>query len=135
MCLLKTVHVRRSDEQHDGCKQSEKERKPGKDYGDSHYIQKAFLVLAWVLKKSYEQKKKTPTILNPLINTRYIQGVFYSIHNITWKLYSIQIGINPRTPFSVKDGQRDEHRKQPSARGHQQNSLEEQSTAERIGTT
>lgn len=45
MRLLKTVQVRRSDEQHDGCKQSEKERKPGEDYGDSHY-QKYWL--AWV---------------------------------------------------------------------------------------
>ena len=83
--------------------------------------------------KECEQHKKTPTILNPLINTRYIQGVFYSIDNVTWKLYSIQIGVNLRTPFSVKDGQRDKYRKQPSAGGDQQNSLEEQSTAERLG--
>ena len=78
---------------------------------------------------------KTPTILNPLINTRYIQGVFHSIDNVTWELYSIQIGINFCAPFSVEDGQRDEYRKQPSAGGYQQNSLEEQSTAERLGAT
>ena len=35
-------------------------------------------------------------ILNQLINTRYIQGVFYSFHHVTRELYSAQIGVNMR---------------------------------------
>ena len=35
----------------------------------------------------------------------------------------------------MKDGQRNEHRKQPRARDYQENSLERQGTAERLGAT
>ena len=54
MRLLKTVHMRRSDEQHDSCKKSEKEREPGKDYGDSHYP-KYWLALKYEQYKNHLQ--------------------------------------------------------------------------------
>ena len=66
-----------------------------------------------------ETERKELTIQNPFVNTRNIQGMLYSMYYITGKLYAIQIGINPRTPFSVKDGQRDEDSKQPGVGRYQ----------------
>ena len=63
--------------------------------------------LVWVWKGT----KNPLTILNPLINARYIQSIFYSGDNVTWELYPIQVGVNLFTPFSVKDGQTDEYQK------------------------
>ena len=43
-------------------------------------------------------------ILNQLINTRYIQGVFYSFYHVTRELYSAQIGVNMRLAWNMVKG-------------------------------